>query len=56
MFAAWESVAPDVYTREYVRALVNGKDWNEVRAALNEVAKPIHPSNANRELYEKLSY
>ena len=45
VFLPWESVAPDTYSLEFVKAIVEGLDWNGVRTAVNDVAKPVHPSN-----------
>ena len=56
VFAAWESVSDDRYNREFVKALVDGKDWSSVRERLSTLAEPIHPTNAGKKLYEHLAY
>ena len=56
VFAAWESVSDNRYNREFVRAIIDGKTASGVLNELNKLARPKHPSNSLKELYELISY
>ena len=56
VLVSWECVSPNGHSRNYVREIIEGEDWDGVLRSLNDISTTRHPSNEDREIYEKLSY
>jgi hypothetical protein len=56
VFLSWESVGSNLYSREYVKAIIEGENWDGVLDYLNVLDSPESPKNQGHGLYEKLPY